>query len=500
MSKPNSTPTKFAGLILSAIFFANLLGTLPTIRGQVASSPSTSSAKDLEDLFDPIFAERMETLHVPGAVVAVVKDGKILFTKGYGYASLEKKIPVVADKTLFRIGSITKVFTATAVMQMADRGKIKLDDDVNKYLKGFKVPATFPQPITFANLLTHTSGLDEISPGRHTADESKVVPLGAFLKTRLVRQLPPGEIISYSTYNAALAGFIVEQITETPFKVYLRRNVFEPLRMNRTSITAVPPALKEDLATGYEYDGKVFQPLKFQWFNTYPASDINTTAPDMARYILAQLADGTFDGQRILSERSAREMQRTHFRNHPHVSGWNYGFYEGELNNLRFVEHGGSMDDGYSALMTLWPEQHLGLFVACNTETGGFGLGEASKKALLDHYFPVGTRATAARPTITQPRAMLERFAGKYRPYIYCHSCSPDAAGVYIPEPAEVKVNDDGTLAFRDGRWRQIEPLLFELATGARAGHALLAFRESHDGKITYMFQEAYQTYERIAP
>ncbi|MBA2338986.1 MAG: beta-lactamase family protein, partial [Pyrinomonadaceae bacterium] len=291
------------------------------------------NATDLEALFDPVFAGQMAKLHIPGAVVAVVKDGKIIFTKGYGYADIEKKTPVVPDKTIFRIGSITKVFTAMAVMQLADRGKINLSDDVNKYLKDIKVPSTFPQPITFANLLTHTSGLDEISPGRRTNDESKIIPLGAFLKTGLVRQTPPGEVISYSTYNAALGGYLVEQITGTPFRQYLRQNIFELLRMNRTSITAVPQELKPDLATGYEYAENSYKKLPFQWFHTYPASDINSTATDMARFMMANLAGGALDGKRILSERATREMQRTQFRNHPRMSGWAYGFYEGEQNN-----------------------------------------------------------------------------------------------------------------------------------------------------------------------
>src|SRR6185295_14152192 len=102
-----------------------------------------------------------------------------------------------------------------------------------------RVPSTFSQPITFANLLTHTSGLDEISPGRRTSNETEIVPLGAFLKSRIVRQFPPGEVISYSTYNPALAALIIEQMTGMPFKTYLQRNVFAPLKMNRTSITAV---------------------------------------------------------------------------------------------------------------------------------------------------------------------------------------------------------------------------------------------------------------------
>ncbi len=286
-------------------------------------------------------------------------------------------------------------------------------------------------------------------------------------------------------------------MTETPFKVYLRQNVFEPLGMNHTSITAVRDEYKEDLASGYEWDGKSYQKLPFQWFNTYPASDINSTATDMARFMLANLAGGALEGKRILSERAIRDMHSTHFRNHPHLPGWAYGYYEGFQNNRRFIEHGGSMDDGYSALMTMLPKEKFGLFVACNTETGGFGLGEALKQALINQYFPVSEKPSASNKVTTQTPASLQRFAGKYRGYIYCHTCPPNS-GAYLPDPVEVKVNDDGTLSFQEERWRQIEPLLFELASGPRAGQRLLAFREDPDGTITYMFQEAYRTYERV--
>src|SRR6266850_3691929 len=144
----------------TGILLLSLLQSFPALPLSVSTQTRSTTGfgeKELGEMLDPIFAEQMEKLHIPGAVVVVVKDGRIIFTKGYGYADIEKKIPVVPDKTIFRIGSITKVFTATAVMQMADRGKIKLADNVNKYLKDFKVPPTYPQPVTFANLLTHTS-------------------------------------------------------------------------------------------------------------------------------------------------------------------------------------------------------------------------------------------------------------------------------------------------------------------------------------------------------
>ncbi len=495
MNKQYSDYLKLTSKILLFALFLNSLALSLAAQTQMASNKRLDNARELETLFDPIFAERMEKLHIPGAVISVIKDGKIIFTKGYGVADVEKKTPIIADKTLFRIGSITKVFTATAVMQLADKGKINLNDDVNKYLKGVRVPDTFSQPIMFANLLTHTSGLDEISPGRRTSNEAEVIPLGAFLKTRIVRHLPPGEVISYSTYNPALAAYAVEQITEKPFKVYLQENVFEPLAMNRTSITAVKKEYKDDLATGYEYADNKYQKLPFQWFHTYPASDINSTATDMARFMIANLQYGTIDGKRILSEKAAREMQKTQFRNHPKISGWAYGFYEGMQNNLRFVEHGGSMDDGYSALMTLVPEKNLGIFVACNTETGGFGLAGAVKNAFLNRYFPVQRKPEIPKAKNPAPDA-LKNFAGKYQSIIYCHSCPPNTS--YVPEPFEVKVTDDGMLSFLGGRWKQIEPMLFVLADSERAGQVLFGFKENTKGEIAYMFQDTYMVYEKV--
>lgn len=483
-------------LILSAILFLELT-CVPLPSQTLNPSPaSTIAPKDLEALFDPIFAEQMAKLHIPGAVVAVVKDGKILFTKGYGYADIEKKTPVIPERTIFRIGSITKVFTALAVVQLADRGRIKLDDDVTLYLKANRVPNTYPQPITFFNLLTHTSGLDEISPGRRTSEANKVIPLGEFLKTRLVRRLPPNEVISYSTYNMALSGLLVEQITGTPFREYLRLNIFEPLGMSRTSITAIPENLHTDLARGYEYAENSYRPLPFQWFHTYPASDINSTATDMARFMIAHLQKGAYEGKRILSERAALEMQQTHVRNHPRLPGWCYGFYEGRRNDLRLVEHGGGMDDGYSDLISILPAQGLGLYVACNTEAGGFGLAEKVKAALLDRYFPAQSKPSVEK-TKAPKRESLERFAGKYRWDIYCHSCPPDA-GAFMPEPVEATVNEDGTLSLFGEKWRQVEPLVFQSADQQQGQQSFIAFRENARGQITYLFRDTW-AFERVA-
>ena len=180
---------------------------------QKVSKQNLDDPKELENYLEPIVKRLMERLYAPGTVIAVVKDGKLFFTKGYGYANVEKKTPVIPDKTIFRIGSITKVFTANATVQLADRGKIKLNEDVNKYLKDLKIDEKFPQPITVANLLSHTAGLDEFSSGRRTRftafflSRSYAVLLFIFCgmtiasHNRLIKLMP--ELSQYYTFSLA---------------------------------------------------------------------------------------------------------------------------------------------------------------------------------------------------------------------------------------------------------------------------------------------------------
>lgn len=450
---------------------------------QKAKTVGLNDPRELEAFLDPVFAAQMEKLHIPGAAIAVVKDGKIFFTKGYGYANVEKKTPVAPDKTIFRIGSVTKVFTATALLQLAERRKINLNDDVNKYLKDFKIPNTYPQPITFANLLTHTAGFDEISVGRKTTSADEVVALGEFLKTRLIRRQPPGESFSYSTYGISLIGYLVETISGTPFKEYLNKNIFRPLDMNRTSIGSVPARLQTELATGYGYSAGAYRPLGFEYFHTYPASDINSTVTDMAQFMLAHLGGGRYGNARLLSKRAAQDMHRQHFTNDPRLIGFTYGFFEKRRNGVRAIEHGGVMD-GFSSLMYLLPDKKLGIYIACNRETSG--LQDKVKDEILDRYFPVKDKpnVVASQP---ETRERLERFAGTYRMDVYCHTCADGERG-YVPQAFDITANDDGTISFWGGRWRQVEPLLFRLNSGQLdSGEVIVLFREDPNGHIKYM-------------
>ena len=198
---------------LVAIFL--LAGTCPFLRAQCTTSLSASqltcargpsNPKELEEFLAAHLAEQMSAWHVPGVVLVVVKDGKIFFAQGYGYADAEGKLPIVPERTVFRVGSVSKVFTATAVMQCAERGKLDLHGDVNSYLDLFKLENNFTRPVTLENLLTHTGGFDDRAIGINARTPSEVIPLGPYLAQRMPPRVhPPGEVYGYSSHGMALA-------------------------------------------------------------------------------------------------------------------------------------------------------------------------------------------------------------------------------------------------------------------------------------------------------
>jgi tetratricopeptide (TPR) repeat protein len=209
---------------------------------------------ELGAFLDDLLAQEMEEYHIAGAAVSVVEDGKLFFAKGYGYADLEKGIPVDPEQTVFRIGSVGKTFTWTAVMQLVEQGKLDLDADVDTYLD-FRIPDTYPQPITLKNLMTHTSGFDERWAGSMVSDVKDVVPVREWLVSHLAaRALPPGDYAGYSNYNAMLAGYIVARVSGQPYDQYIQEHILDPLDMaHSTAQSAMPADLRAQASIGYRY-------------------------------------------------------------------------------------------------------------------------------------------------------------------------------------------------------------------------------------------------------
>jgi CubicO group peptidase (beta-lactamase class C family) len=444
---------------------------------------------ELARFIDPLISAQMAKENIPGAVFLLVQNGKVLYQRGYGFANLSRRQPVDPETTIWRIGSISKVFTATAVVQLADRGRFRLTDDVNQYLTRFKVPSTFPQPVTFEQLLTHTAGFDEIRPGTRAETAAGLLPLGDFLANKLIRLRPPGRTISYSTYGITLGGHLVEQVSGMDFETYLARNIWAPLGMTRTNIT-VPVSLRPDLAQGYEYDAGRNKLADWEWYHTTPASSINASAADMGRFIIAHLQDGRYGKTRIMSESAARDMHRQHVTSHPKLPGFAYGFYETFTNGERLLQHGGNVE-GFSAQLTLIPTRGIGFFIASQHEPAR--LRDVVQAAFLDHYFPVVTKVETSPVPIAGYRERAPHFAGTYELNQFCHSCGP---GRREYARIEVKANPDGTISITGNPdpFVEVEPLFFQRVRGTGSA----AFREDSSGRVIQLAGDSWIVFERI--
>jgi len=459
--------------------------TLSLLSATSQARAQTVDSAALATVVDSVFAAGLRRGGIPGGAVVVVQHGRVILAKGYGKADVASGRPFDADRTIFPIASISKVFTATAVMQLVDRGRVDLAADVNRYLTSARVPATYPEPITVTHLLDHTSGLDEL-PGRRVRSASELVPLGRFLKERLVRVHPPGDLTSYSSYGMALAGLLLEDVSGEPYETYVRRHVWQPLGMTHTSIS-VPVADRGDLAAPYESEGDTLVPIPYELYQTPPTSSIVSTLPDMARFMIAHLQHGRLGDTRILSERAAARMQGQAATMHPRIPGWALGFQVDDANGLRIIEHGGDIG-GFSALMTLLPDEDIGIFVVHHLE--GTNLRFDVKRAILDRFF--ADRRPLAIPTPHPEDApRLERFAGTYRASTFCHTCT--VGGVPVQD-FEVSANPDGTISVWDARWVEVSPRYFVRTDG----RARLGFAEDGHGRIVALTAGSWRVLERV--
>src|SRR6266581_2243922 len=300
--------------LFSLVFLVSLI--LPTLlMAPVLAMHSTPPPPSPTGLSDP---RELETF-LNGVLSAQLRDDRLFFAKGYGSADRQAGKPVSAQTTLFRIGSVSKLFTATAVLQLAEQGKLDLHADVNTYLKTFHLPATYPEPITLAHLLTHTAGFEDRETGLYPLTTSDLEPLGQWLAAHLpARVRPPGELTAYSNYGFALAGYIVEQVSGMPFEQYVEQYLFQPLGMRSSTFRQpLPASLAADLSQGYTYSNGVYHPNPFDVVQGVPEGAMSTTATDMANFMLAQLQNGRFGSQHILQAVPANEMQTQQFTNDP---------------------------------------------------------------------------------------------------------------------------------------------------------------------------------------
>ncbi|OEF97065.1 serine hydrolase domain-containing protein [Desulfuribacillus alkaliarsenatis] len=374
-------------------------------------------ATDVEAFLDTVIRQQMEEHNIPNLTASVVVDGEIIFAKGYGYANYETGKPVDPERTLFRIGSSAKLFTWTAIMQLAEQGKVDLDTDVNEYLD-FEIPNHLEykgrkddvEPITIRHLMNHTPGFEDYMSEVFSISEDSLIPLAQHVRdNRPARVFVPGEVSAYSNYGTALAGYIVELISGVPYAQYIEENIYRPLNMkNSTFRQPIPDELTENMSKPYRYLNGEFVEGKFE-FMTEPSGSMSSSAVDMAKFMLAYLQGGQYTDASILMPETVHKMFSEQFTHHPQLDGMAHGFIKATFNGRETFHHpGGTML--YDTGLYLIPDKNIGFFISHSG--GNVPINIEIFQGFLKRYL------SAEAPAILEPPVGMEErsraFVGEY--------------------------------------------------------------------------------------
>lgn len=418
----------------------------------------TPDLPDLEPFLDDVILAQLEELGIPGAAVAVIAKGELRLVKGYGYADREENRPVDGERTLFRTGSVGKLVTWTAVMQLVEAGRLDLHADVNTYLD-FTIPATFAQPITLFHLMTHTPGFEDVGESLFVLLPEQMMPLRQYLiDLQPARVFPPGTVQAYSNYGTALAGYIVERVSGEPFTDYVERHIFAPLEMEQSTLRQpVSAPLSDHLAVGYGSGQTAMMRGGFVFMPPYPAGAMSASAGDMGRFLIAHSQEGRYGERAILQPDTVHAMQRRHFAPDPRLDGMGYGWMMQRVNGHEVIFHRGSTFQ-FNAGIYLLPGEDVGLYIVYNG-LGGQDAPAQLWQRFMDRYYP-GPGVEKLIPASDAQR--ISTYMGEY------HLARADFTGpakvFRLLESAQVTASDGYLQLMVEGqsqRFVEVEPGLF---------------------------------------
>lgn len=467
-----------------------------------APKPHDLTAEDLGAFLDGLMPDQIGHADIAGAVVAVVKDGKLLFAKGYGYSDVEKKTAISPETTLFRPGSISKLFTWTSVMQQVEQGKLDLDRDVNDYLD-FKIPPAFGKPITLRNIMTHSTGFEETAKDLFVASDKDLRPTGEYLRAHLPERIfPPGTTPAYSNYATTMAAYIVERVSGQQFNDYVDEHILKPLNMQHATFRQpLPDPLKSSMSNGYIVASQ--PPKPFEFVQVAPAGSLSAAAVDMTHFMIAHLQNGKYGDVQILKPETAIQM-------HARQNGWPdavpamaLGFYEESQHGHRIIGHGGDTVCFHSDLHLIL-DANVGFFVSYNSA----GKSQVSNRTILfddfmNRYFPV---PEPNEPPVASAAEDARSVAGTYE-FSRRFETNVLAITGLLGESKIVADPKDNTITvvFRDingqlTHYREIAPMVYR----AVGGHDKIAFVKDASGRrvayIEYPFmilQQVNNTFDK---
>lgn len=467
------------------IIIFTVIACVPVELGAIESLAENPEVSAAIAVFDAWCQHTVYSREQPGVSIGIVFDQDLIWAKGYGYADLENKIPA-APSTAYRIASITKLFTATAILQLRDAGNLLLDDPVAKHLDWFHLHDTFDDSpvITIRHLLTHTSGLPRELNALYW-DEMKFPELGEFVKMFQESStiLPRETELKYSNVAFNVLGEVIASVSGKSYPDYVREHILEPLGMTGTKV--MPQENMPTLAKGYGFR-RPGQPRRVEPFFDKKAmaasGNMASTVEDLARFISLQFQEGVAGGAQILKGSTLREMHRVHWLRPNWKSGWGLGWSVVKVDEEVRISHGGSVP-GYKTFVSAGPADKFGVIVLTNAEDGDPPSYAKNAWAIIA---PAIKKATAITEKAPVTDSSWNRYAGDY----VWEDGSPIKVMILNGELTLVDPAEENPW---DGRIR-LEPVsegVFKMIDPPQKGE-LIHFEMDNQGKITRIIMPGY--------
>jgi CubicO group peptidase (beta-lactamase class C family) len=473
--------------------------TAPTTQtNATAPTPKTPelTAGDVEVFLDGLIPAFLEHNDVAGGVVIIVKDGKALFGKGYGYADVKTKKPVSVDETMFRPGSVSKLFTCTAVMQLVEQGKLDLDADVNRYIN-FEIPPAFGQPVTLRRIMTHSAGFEEWGKDLFVPSAADLEPIADALRAHLpARIFPPATMPAYSNYAMTLAGYIVQRVSGEKFEDYIAKHIYAPLGMTHASfVQPLPAELQPFMSSGYAVGSGQAKPYEF--VNGPPAGSMAVSAGDIAHFMVAHLQDGKYGDAQILKPETARLMHSRAFGPSSDLNGMALAFFQENINGHTIIGHGGDTGWFHSHLHLIL-DANVGLFISVNSA----GRGDVDVRSVLfrkfmDRYFPA---MPPLPPAMASAKDDAQMVSGNYitsrrgeTTLIKLSAIINELKFVAQPDGTIMAAGSRGANG-EPRRWREIGPLVYR----DEGSESKLAFIRNANGRFDIFTSGAASGYQQV--
>ncbi len=373
-----TTKTEWVGLCTVLI-----AGVVFCPRTAPADLPATERVR--QEL-EPFIEKQIDRQKIPGLAIGIILDAKQIYARGFGVQELGESVPVT-EQTLFHQASITKPFVATAIMQLVERGEVRLEDPVTKHLDYFQVRGDGSEGITIRQLMNHTSGMPDVISYNWASPQYGDDELERHVRKLSFRTLrsPPGERFAYSNLGFEVLGDVVAKASGGSFETYLQEHILEPLAMQHS--TLIVREANQDLVAAPHVkhkDGHIVVSKVYPYNRRHaPSSTLVSNVSDMTRWAIANLNRGTLDGNRILAEASYDQMWQTTAK----VAGMRsmgLGWFLYEKDGRTLVLHGGS-DLGFASLLVLAPEEKMAVILMANKHGANLrGIGEKAIAVALD--------------------------------------------------------------------------------------------------------------------